>query len=82
MSFDWRPCGYGCDKPWRPFAGTRLIGHAKCAAPPAMQDELRALLDQFPRLTIKRLAEDLGVTVSVLLAWLRASDKRHGRRSA
>lgn len=72
----WQPCGYGCHRLWWRWPGTELIGHAKCAVPPAFQDELLALLDRFPRLTAKRLAADLGVTVSVLTAWTAAARRR------
>lgn len=66
----WQACGYGCHRLWWPWPGTKLIGHARCAATPALAADLHALLAAFPQLTHKRLAADLGVTVSVLRAWL------------
>jgi len=69
-------CGYGCGKPWIPWAGSRLIGHARCLY---SHDEAEALLVRFeadPRLRESMLADELGVTVSVVRATLAAARKR------
>jgi hypothetical protein len=41
----WEPCGYGCGKPWRRWAGTTLRGHAACAATPERKAELLARME-------------------------------------
>jgi len=69
-------CGYGCGKPWVPWAGSKLKGHARCLYSP---EEAEALLVRFegdPWLRESTLATELGVTVSVVRATLGAARKR------
>lgn len=73
----WRVCPV-CKRSWRPWAGTKLQSHAKCAMAPELQEDLLGLLDAFPRLTIPRLAMDMNVSVAVLRANLEAARKRRG----
>lgn len=71
-----QPCGYGCGKPWIPWAGSRLRGHARCYLPAPAGD---ALLDRYeadPRLTVEVLAAEIGVTPSVIAAILNAAKAR------
>lgn len=77
VSFEWQPCGYGCGKPWRPFAGTKLIGHARCAATPELIADIKALIERFPLVGYDRLARDFGVSTAVLRSWIRPR-RRHG----
>lgn len=76
----WRPCGYGCGKPWRPFAGTTLIGHAACAITFDEQDALLARLEAEPRLTYRAIASERGVNVSIVTAWVQLALRRRAKR--
>jgi hypothetical protein len=78
-ALDWQPCGYGCGKPWRPFAGTKLIGHALCAASPERQDEILSELLASPKTTLREVADRHGVSTSVLRAWVRAALERRSK---
>lgn len=77
-----RPCGYGCSEPWRPWVGSKLIGHAKCALSPEGQEDVLVLMEQFPKAGQVRVARDLGVTIGILRAWLAAALKRRAVRRA
>ena len=72
MTFQWQPCGYGCGERWRPFAGTKLKGHARCA--------LGEVREQFAQrnawrnehgigLSERQLAVEFGVNVGIVRAW-------------
>lgn len=78
--FEWQECGYGCGKPWRRWNGSKLKGHALCAASPDLQDDVLALVERFPRATIARVAADLGVSSAVVRAWISAALKRRAAR--
>lgn len=71
----WQPCGYGCGKPWRPWRGTRLIGHARCAVPVEVQDAILASLEGSTA-TLASIGEQHGVT----RAWIRAALQRREQR--
>lgn len=72
-------CGYGCGQPWVPWAGTQLKGHAVCAASTEMQDDVYDLRQRFPFAPLYRIARDLGISKSVLVAWLTRAGRRRGR---
>lgn len=75
-------CGYGCGKPWVPWAGSRLKGHARCYLPAAEADALLACKQADPRLTLERLAHELGTTAAVVTAILAAArDRRAAARA-
>lgn len=76
MSVEWRPCGYGCGKPWRVYPRTKLIGHRVCAVPLEAMEDLARLYWRFPRLTIARMSRDFGVSVSVMTSWVRLGRRR------
>jgi len=69
-------CGYGCGKPWVPWAGSRLIGHARCLYSPEEAEALLVRFEADPRLREAQLATELGVTVSVVRATLGAARRR------
>lgn len=75
----WKMCPV-CKRPWRPWSGTKLQSHAKCAFPPEMQDEILGLYEAFAcvGLTMQRIADDLEVSISVVRANLEAARKRRG----
>lgn len=71
------PCGYGCGKPWRRWEGTKLIGHAKCAATEIILADVAKLLKD-PHTTQAQIAAKYSVTTSVVRAWA-ALVKERGR---
>lgn len=77
----WRVCPV-CKRSWRPWAGTKLQSHAKCAFSPELQDEILGLYEAFScvGLTMQRMADDLEVSISVVRANLKAARER--RRNA
>lgn len=76
----WQPCGYGCGKPWRPWLGTRLIGHARCAVTPEVQDAILASLEGSTT-SLASIAEQHDVTLAVVRAWIRLALQRREQRS-
>lgn len=69
-------CGYGCGKPWVKWAGSRLIGHARCLYSPEEAEALLVRFEADPRLRESTLAAELGVTASVVRATLGAAQRR------
>ena len=72
-------CGYGCGKPYRPWAHSKLQGHALCAIPVEKQDRIVALLERWAgRASQRRIARLLGVSIGTLRAWYEAALQRRG----
>lgn len=70
-----------CGRPRQQFFGSKLTTHAECSAPVAFQDELLVVREMFsPKLTDLRMASDLGVSIGVLNAWLKAAMRRRRAR--
>lgn len=68
-SFTWQPCGYGCGKPWRPWHGTKLIGHARCMV--SLDVKLDVLRRTEASATpIRVIAGEYGVSPAVIRAWV------------
>lgn len=78
----WEPCGYGCGKPWRRWAGTTLIGHARCAATPEHKSAILDRMEATPGLTQRMVATENNVSVSTIRAWLddALKDRRKARQ--
>lgn len=74
----WEPCGYGCGKPWRRWAGTTLLGHASCAASPERKAEILARMEADPRLTFDVMRVELGVSEGTLRGWVRDARAARG----
>lgn len=70
-------CRY-CGKFWKPFAGTRADGHAKCNTTLAFQRAVYELWRRDLALSRDRIGEICGVSYSVVSAWI-AHVKRIGR---
>lgn len=71
-----------CRRPWTPAPHGRLVGHTKCQFSEDLQDDLLAILFRFP-VTVRRMAEDLGVPLHHNLDAARARRLGHvpgGRR--
>jgi hypothetical protein len=64
------PCPV-CGKPWRKWVGSKLTAHARCSLPIAEQDALLARTE-----SQAALAEEFGVSIAVMRAWLRAAEHR------
>lgn len=62
----------------RPWATSKLSVHAACYFTPAEQDALYARFAADPKLTQKRLADELGITIGVVLVTLHEAKKRRG----
>lgn len=67
----WQSCRY-CGLPWRPWAGTKLDGHAVCVVPPHVQDFAYHLAST-GCVTTNRLAVRFSVSPSTVMAWLNAA---------
>lgn len=69
-----------CGRTIQPWHGVRYPACANCIVTPELQDDLLELRRQFPRLSVKRIAADLGlgVSVAVVYRWLRAAMRRRG----
>jgi DNA-binding MarR family transcriptional regulator len=65
-------CGYGCGKPWQPWAGSKLLGHGRCLFTATEAEDILRRFEADPRLTERLLAEELGVTKSTVRATLAA----------
>lgn len=77
-----QPCGYGCGKPWIPWSGSRLRGHARCYLPAPAGDALLERYEADPRLTLDVLAAELQVARPVVVAVLAAARERRAARRA
>lgn len=71
----WEPCGYGCGKPWRRWAGSKLLGHARCAMNDEQKLALLARVENDPKESLKTIAAAHGVSYSVVNAWLNTARK-------
>lgn len=72
----WSPCPT-CGKPWRRWCGTKLTGHAGCHFPPDVQDEIMRKWES-PKVSVKMLSAEYGVTSGVILASVHAARLRAG----
>jgi len=77
-----QPCGYGCDQPWIPWAGSTLKGHARCRFSPEEGEALLQRYEADAKLSVARLAAELGEPVAVVRATLKWAERRRDRRSA
>lgn len=76
MAAPFHLCGYGCGKPWVAWAGSKLKGHARCRFSPEEGDALLARYEADPRLTVARLAREIGETRSVVESTLYWAKQR------
>lgn len=65
-------CRY-CGKAWRPWKGSTIDGHVRCAVSPAFRNQLVEVLARDPRQTYKSVAMALNVTPAVVQAWWRVT---------
>lgn len=61
-------CRY-CGKRWRPWAGSKLDGHAACVVTEDFKQQLAEVLRSSPTMTYVALAKALGVTPGMVRAW-------------
>lgn len=71
-----QPCGYGCNEPWIPWAGSALKGHARCRFSPEDGDALLVRYEADPRLSVAKLSQELGESVAVVRAALKWAQRR------
>lgn len=68
-------CRY-CGRYWECFAGSKLDGHAKCIVTQSFKRRLHAFLAANPAITFRGVAAHLGVTESVVRAWIAPKSLR------
>lgn len=70
-----RTCPY-CGKFWIRVQNSQLDGHAKCLTSPEFREQYARLMAGNGWLTYAKVAETLGVSISVARAWFVLADKR------
>lgn len=65
-------CRY-CGKYWRPWAGSKLDGHAACIVTEDFKKRVGELLRSSPTLTYAAIADVIGVTPGVVRSWAFAA---------
>ena len=62
-------CRY-CGRKWTQWVGSKVDGHVQCLVSPEFKRLVREVWNSDPLITSNRIADALGVTVSVIRAWV------------
>ena len=62
-------CRY-CGRKWTQWVGSKVDGHVQCLVSPEFKRLVREVWNSDPMITSNGIAEALGVTVSVIRAWV------------
>jgi hypothetical protein len=68
-------CRY-CGKHWRHWAGSKLDGHAQCIVGDQFKRSVARVFYSDPRISIWTIANALGVSYSVVRAWITCAEKQ------
>lgn len=82
LSADPKPltCRY-CGKHWSYWAGGKHDGHVVCVVTLEFQRALCKMYRSDPCLSMQTVADACGVTLSVVIAWIRNTDRQRARLS-